>query len=73
MLTMFLKCGAIHHDVVQVHDNKMVEERLKHLAHECAKYCGCIGEVEWHDKEFEGPAPCYACSLGFISLGMLTW
>ena len=46
MLGMFLERGAIHHDVVQVHDHKAVKEWLEYLVHECAKCGGCISEAK---------------------------
>lgn len=37
--------------------------------HESVKCCKCIGEAEWHDKQFEGFVACYAYDLGFVSFG----
>ena len=46
MLGMFFKCGAIHHVVVQVHDDETIEEKLENFVHKGAKHGRCIGEAK---------------------------
>lgn len=64
---MFLKGGTIHHDVVQVHDDKVVKEVLENLIYKSTKHDPCVSEAKWYDKEFEGSVLGYACSLRLVS------
>lgn len=50
---MFLERGAIHHDVVQVYNDEVVEEWLKELIYKSAKDSRFISETKRHNKEFE--------------------
>ena len=69
MLGMLLERGALHHDVVQVHDHKTVEEWLKPFVHKYAESGGCIGEPKWPNNEFERPVFCYTRCFALIFLG----
>lgn len=69
MLCMFLEGGAIHRDVIQVHDNKAVEEWLEDFIHNCLKCGRYIGEAKSHNKEFKKSVPYDASCLWFISFG----
>ena len=50
---MFLERGVIHHDIIQVYNDEVVDEWLEELIYKSAKGSRCIGEMKRHNKEFE--------------------
>ena len=63
---MLLRCLADHQNVIQVHDDALLQKWLEHVIHQLHEGCWGVGEPEWHDRELIVAVACAKGCLGDI-------
>ena len=67
MLLKLLYILEINQNVVQIANNKVIEEFSKNIVHQVLKDCWHICKSKRHDKVFKVAIPCPKSGLPFIS------